>query len=264
MVDATVHVIDRGELRCDENSLPEGHTRATHGEQRPELEHGALPVHAFVIEHPAATILRDPGIHHAAAAGHWPDDLCEAFYPSASADHRLDDDLAAAGFETDDVDAVVQSHLHVDHAGGLAWFEGTRTPVYVHERELEFAYYDAVAGAGDGGYLRGDFDCDLNWAPLTRDRETHFTDFAFVHLPGHTPGTIGGMFHLEAETLLFTSDQAALPANDEAGIPPGGDFLWGETEWRASRRRLRELDRRHDATVVFGHDCGGLTGTRSP
>jgi len=264
MVDAEVHVIDRGELLCDRNSLLEGHTRATHGERSPDLEYGALPVYAFVVEHPAATILWDTGIHHAAAAGHWPDDLCEAFYPSESADHRLDDDLAAAGFEIDDVDAVVQSHLHVDHAGGLEWFAGTETPVYVHERELEFAYYDAVAGASDGGYLRGDFDHDLNWVPLTRDRETHFTDFAFVHLPGHTPGTIGGILHLETETVLFTSDQAALSANYEAGIPPGGDFMWGKTEWRASRRRLRELDRRHDATVVFGHDRGGLADTRSP
>lgn len=259
MVDAEVHVIDRGGLLCDWNSLLEGHTRATHDEQTPTPDYEKLPVYTYVITHPAATILWDTGIHHAAATGHWPDDLCEAFYPCEPAAHRLDDDLATAGIDIDDIDAVVQSHLHVDHAGGLEWFAGTDIPVYVHERELQFAYYDAVAGAGDGGYLKADFDHDLNWIPLARGRETHFTDFEFVQLPGHTPGTIGGVLHLETETLLFTSDQAPLRANYETGTPPGGDLLWGTTEWQASHRHLRELARRHDATMVFGHDRGGLT-----
>ena len=40
--------------------------------------------------------------------------------------HRLLDSLSKAGFSHEDIDAVVLSHLHFDHAGGLltAWCEG--------------------------------------------------------------------------------------------------------------------------------------------
>src|SRR5690606_25159360 len=57
-----------------------------------------------------------------------------AFFPPALRErygiveqrHVLLDSLAAAGFSHDDIDVVVLSHLHFDHAGGLlaAWKDG--------------------------------------------------------------------------------------------------------------------------------------------
>ena len=56
--------------------------------------------------------------------------------------HVLLDSLAAAGFDHTDIDVVVLSHLHFDHAGGLlaAWQEG-------HVPELLFPNATFVVGA---------------------------------------------------------------------------------------------------------------------
>jgi glyoxylase-like metal-dependent hydrolase (beta-lactamase superfamily II) len=56
--------------------------------------------------------------------------------------HVLLESLAAAGFEHTDIDVVVLSHLHFDHAGGLlaAWKEG-------HQAELLFPNATFVVGA---------------------------------------------------------------------------------------------------------------------
>ncbi len=63
-------------------------------------------------------------------------------YGVQESQHVLIDSLREAGFEHEDVDVVVLSHLHFDHAGGLlaAWSEG-------REPELLFPNATYVVGA---------------------------------------------------------------------------------------------------------------------
>src|SRR6056297_2534093 len=102
----------------------------------------------FVIETPERTILWDTGSHPEAGDGYWPAPLYEAFAHVDAAEHTLEGDLADAGFDLGDIDAVVMSHLHLDHAGGLENFAGTDVPIYVHREELPFAYYSAKTDEG--------------------------------------------------------------------------------------------------------------------
>jgi glyoxylase-like metal-dependent hydrolase (beta-lactamase superfamily II) len=60
--------------------------------------------------------------------------------------------------------------------------------------------------------------------------------------------------HEDAEDLLVVGDQAYVAANYEREHPMGLDLLWSRPDWEASLRRCTELGRRHDATVIFGHD----------
>lgn len=262
MVEATIDVIDRGRIRNDANYMIEGHTLADRNDQNPEIIYIEVPVINFVIDHPEGTVLWDTGSHHEAGDGHWDEDLYDAFHHYNADEHRLDDDLEEAGYSLDEIDAVFQSHLHLDHAGGLEFFDGTDVPIYVHEEELKFAYYSVQTPPEYGfpGYVLEDFDHDLNWKILKREREQHFEDIEFVHLPGHSPGMTGTVVHLDdTGTIIIAGDQAYLEENYRDGMPLGANLLWDSGNWKQSLEHVRELERRHDAEeVVFGHDLNQL------
>jgi N-acyl homoserine lactone hydrolase len=261
MVDASVTPIERGTITTDFNHIIEGHTMGSAADPNPEIAMGDGPVYNLVIEHPEATILWDTGSHPEADSGHWPAELYAAFEHTGL--RPLEDDLESAGYAVSDIDAVIQSHLHLDHAGGLYAFEGTDVPIYVHETELKYAYYSAKTDAGSDAYVAGDFDRDLNWRIVHGERERHFRDLEFVHLPGHTPGLIGVRLELDdAETVIVAGDQAYVRANYEDDHPMGGSLLWCKRSWFESNRLLKEAERRHDARVICGHDAADLKALR--
>jgi glyoxylase-like metal-dependent hydrolase (beta-lactamase superfamily II) len=255
MVECPVTVLDRGTITADTNLAVDGTVTASASDRTPSLRRGPGVVYNLLLEHPEGTVLWDTGSHPDAGDGHWPADLYDAF---THADARpLERDLERAGYSLADVDCVVQSHLHLDHAGGLYAFERTDTPVYVHRDELTYAYRSAATDdhAGDEAYLAGDFDRELNWVVVDRRRHTLFPDLELVHLPGHSPGLLGMLLHRPDGSWLVVGDQAYVAANYENGAPMGASLLWSRRDWERSLARCRNLERRHDATVLYGHDA---------
>ncbi|MFC7226619.1 N-acyl homoserine lactonase family protein [Salinirubellus salinus] len=257
MPDYQVHVVDRGTITADTNLVLDGFRTATASDPNPDLVRGDGVVYNLVFDHPEGTVLWDTG-SDPDCADWWPDELYDAFTHEDA--RPIEDDLADAGYSVEDIDAVVQSHLHLDHAGGLYAFEGTDVPVYVHRDELEYAYYSAKTDAPDGdeAYLERDFDRDLNWRVVDRHRHTLFEGLELVHLPGHSPGLLGVQCERGRETLLVVGDQAYAAPNYEQGASMGASLLWSTRDWHESRSLCRELERRHDATVVFGHDAAQM------
>jgi glyoxylase-like metal-dependent hydrolase (beta-lactamase superfamily II) len=255
MVDATVTLVDRGTIRTDVNHIIEGFSMGTASDPDPETVMAERPVYNLVIDHPEATILWDTGSHPEAGDGHWPPELYAAFEHGDAAERDLETALNDAGYELDDIDAVVQSHLHLDHAGGLHNFAGTDVPVYVHEKELKYAYLSAKTDAGDEAYVAGDFDHDLNWQVLTRDRATYFEDMEFLRLPGHTPGLLGVKLDIDSYgTVIFAGDQAYARANYDDEHPLGAGLLYSRQDWQESLALVKNLERTHDAEVFVGHE----------
>ena len=250
-----LHLLDRGHIHADLNFALDAEVAAVHSDRLPELQYGEFAVWNLLIDHPEATILWDTGSHPDAGDGHWPAPLFEAFAHVDAQERDLETALSDVGYDLEDVDVVVQSHLHLDHAGGLYHFEGTDVPVYVHRRELEHAYLSAKTTEGGNAYLTADFDRDLNWQ-LVHDERQLLPRIELLHLPGHTPGLLGAEIDREEGTLLIAGDEAFLAENYEEGRSMGSSLVSDSRAWARSRRKLQERERRTDATVLYGHDLG--------
>ena len=171
----------------------------------------------------------------------------------------LDARLARMGLKPEDIDLLVLTHLHLDHAGNLDLFCGTPAGngVIVHELELKQALFDVFVGPDDmaNGYLKSDFVGlpEIAFDPIGGDVELA-EDLHLLWLPGHTPGTLGVMVHLEnSGTIIYASDAINWQPNYGPPAQLSGVF-YDTVAMKDSIRRVRWLERRYDATVIFGHD----------
>jgi glyoxylase-like metal-dependent hydrolase (beta-lactamase superfamily II) len=258
-----LHLLDLGVLEYDEGWPLAGAGVSTLSEPAPASPRRGVAVIAALIEHPkAGPILFDTG---AAAAFRelWPPPVQELFaITTYDREHHLDAALEAAGFGVDDVRAIVLSHMHLDHAGGLELFRDRDVPIYVHGDELRNAFYGVATGEDLGAYIPHYLDFSFNWQALGGDQVELFDGFHLQRLPGHTPALMGLRLDLaNAGTFLLTSDQFHLRDNYE-GPNPLGWLLRDHPAWWRSYRWVKTTAERTDATLVFGHDADVLTELR--
>jgi N-acyl homoserine lactone hydrolase len=171
-----------------------------------------LPIYAWVIEHPEGLIVVDTGeTARAIQPGYFP--AWNPYYrfgvrEQVRPEEEIGPQLRARGLSPDDVRWVVLTHLHTDHAGGLAHF--SRAEVL-----LSRTAYDAAAGFV--GQLRGalpqhwpswfaprlvQFD-DEAFGPFAHSRRlTRAGDVSLVPTPGHSPGHLSVVVH-EPDQLVF-------------------------------------------------------------
>jgi glyoxylase-like metal-dependent hydrolase (beta-lactamase superfamily II) len=254
-----LHLLDLGRLEYDEGFPLAGAGASLASDPNPQSPRRTVAVIGALIDHPkAGPILFDTG----APSNYeelWPPVIQELFHiTSHEPEHQLEAALQSAGYGLEDVRAIVLSHLHLDHAGGLEAFRGRDVPVYVHATELKNAFYGVATGQDFGAYLPHYLDFSFNWQPLDGEHIELFAGFDLHRLPGHTPGLLGLRLDLaSAGTFLLTSDQFHLRDNYE-GPQPLGWLLRDHAAWWRSYRFVRTLAERTEARLVFGHDADVL------
>ena len=160
------------------------------------------------------------------------------------------DQLRLCGVSIDEIDALVVSHLHVDHTGGIRYFADGR-PVYIQGAELDFGLSPAAEPAQ---YLPHYDNPKLAWQRLDGDAEIA-PGIRALFTPGHAPGHMSFLIELEESgTLLFPFDAIPMMENAERNAPiVVGSIPEQQPLIRESQDRLLELARTENARLLPGH-----------
>ncbi|HMK12304.1 MAG TPA: MBL fold metallo-hydrolase [Acidimicrobiales bacterium] len=170
-------------------------------------------------------------------------------------------DLEAAGFPPDSIDAVVCTHLHVDHIGwNTMLVEGRWVPTFPNARYLlaqpEFEYWQVTPDAS-GDELFGDSVAPVHAAGLVDLVPVdHVVDgnIRFDSTPGHTPGHVSVVIESAGERAVITGDMIHTPIQI-ADVARSSAFDFDQQA--AADTRARFLEQYADGTLVIGTHWGG-------
>ena len=214
-----------------------------YGERSPERVQ--IPVTCYLIRASDTTILFDTGISPRAVPGLLRTDALARFSDEDLLVHRLD----SLGLELKDVDVVVLSHLHFDHAGGAGLFSSSE--LVVQKDEYAYAHYPAAFFASF--YYRKNFDLpSYRWRLLEGDAEIA-PGVTALRSDGHTPGHQSLLIELPSSgPVILAGDSCYWQEHIDAERVPG--VVWSPSAALHSIKRLKTLARLIRARIFPGHD----------
>ena len=166
--------------------------------------------------------------------------------------------------------AIVMTHAHADHAGGLALAEEWDVPVYAHPLEAPYlngsaAYPPPDPGVGGGlmslaapMFPRGPFDVGARLRELPADGSVpNMPGWRWIFTPGHTVGHVS--FWRESDRLLLSGD-AFVSTNQESVYAVAvqapelhGPPMYYTVDFAAAKESVAKLAALAPEMVVTGH-----------
>jgi glyoxylase-like metal-dependent hydrolase (beta-lactamase superfamily II) len=164
--------------------------------------------------------------------------------------------LAELGWQVSDLRVIINTHVHIDHAGGNAeMLELSGGAIHIHradadytDRELYLEKYcrDNLRLMGDADQIPQSeaFQLQLlgrEWGIDRRLDDGDVVDLGgdirllVVHTPGHTPGSAS--FYWESEGWLFSGDAI----NGRGGRAPGFPLYFDAEEYLSTLNRVRDM-----------------------
>jgi glyoxylase-like metal-dependent hydrolase (beta-lactamase superfamily II) len=216
-----------------------------------------LALRCLLVETPDALVLIDTGV------GNKESEKFHAIYgiENAGSPTRLEDAIGEAGFAPADVDLVINTHLHFDHAGGDTWRDEAgavhlsfpRARYVVQRGEFEYAHWNNERTRAS--YLPDNFD------PVERAGKFELVEGAQEIVPGvrvrptpgHTPYHQSVVLESEGEVACFLGD--VVPTAAHLPLPWIMGYDVEPLRSLESKRALLEEARRGDWLLIFEHDA---------
>jgi glyoxylase-like metal-dependent hydrolase (beta-lactamase superfamily II) len=225
-----------------------------------------LGLRCLLVETPAALVLIDNGVGNKEDAK-----FCDIYgIENAGAPTRLEDALRAAGFRPDDVDIMIDTHLHFDHAGGNTYRdeEGAlqlsfpRARYFVQKGEWEFAHLrnERIRAS----YLPHNIDPvhAAGRLELVEGEREIVPGITVWPTPGHTPHHQSVVIRSGAEAAIFLAD--VMPTASHLPLPWVMAYDVEPLRTLETKRELLSRARREDWLFVFEHDPAIAWGRLDP
>ncbi|MBW3533955.1 MAG: MBL fold metallo-hydrolase [Gemmatimonadetes bacterium] len=259
-----VHAIEAGLQWLDGGAMFGVVPRPLWERRLPPDERNRIPLalRCLLVEAPGALVLVDTGIGNKEGA------KFKDIYGVSNdgSPTRLEDGIRAAGFRPADIDIVLSTHLHFDHAGGntLLDEDGELRPAFpgarhvVQKAELEFAHRDNERIRAS--YILRNIDpvTDAGLWDLVEGEAAVTEGVRVLPTPGHTPHHHSVLVENDGETLCYLADVCPTAAHVPLPWIMGYDLEPLVTLdskkglWTRARREGWLLAFEHDPDVPWG------------
>lgn len=192
----------------------------------------------LLILSPDVNILVDTGI------GELPEKYRKIYAVRRSSEQTLKTQLAQHGLKPEDIDVVVNTHLHFDHCGNNALFPSAKFVV----QEDEFRYAFEPERFQQSGYIRELFDLKLDYE-LVRGEHRITDNISVVPTPGHSVGHQSVIVRDGDRNFVYCGDAAPVRENLERRNVPG--VLYCAHRALESIDYLRSIG---NAVYIYPHD----------
>ena len=258
-----VHALQAGLQRLDGGAMFGVVPKTLWERKIPADEKNGIPLgmRCLLVEHPDALVLIDTGV------GDKESDKFHGIYGIENAPvgdagpTQLESALAEVGFSAGDVELVVNSHLHFDHAGGNTRRGEDGTPrlsfpnarYVVRHGEWEWAH--RINERTSASYFTHNFDPvkAAGRLELVDDDRELLPGLSLRHTPGHTPHHQGILLESGSERLFYLADLAPTAAHVPLPWIMGYDVEPLVT--LETKRRIWTEAASERWTVVFEHDA---------
>ncbi len=210
-----------------------------------------LPVWAAAVEGNGIKALIDTGIRD---HDKWDRELNPCWREH---DESIDNALSELGWSLGDVDIVINSHLHYDHAENNTSFPNARFVVSRGEWEYAKKPLPSQAKLYDFSWTDESIN-HLNYQLISVDDYDLLPGLRLIQTPGHSKGHQSVVVNTSDGLLCVAGDAACLPESFWRPSPPGG--ATSIEEGFASLERIRTsadlVFMNHDPNIAKYQDSG--------